>query len=84
MILLGWDRAVHAFLAPVRLRLAEERIFLQDAGRKIDVAQKLPGRGLELEAVAIHVVVVGDAEARFHSSFIARAARDGERFLGFE
>src|SRR6185295_9959157 len=72
-----------AHLLAVDLLLAEELVLVRDALRELGLAEARALR-LEAEALAVHVVAIGDGEAHLERRVVGRARREAEGLLRLE
>jgi hypothetical protein len=77
----GADGKRDAQIAAVDFHLPEGVVLLGFAGRQHGFAQR-DAVGLELEAVAVEVVLVGDLEADFDGFVVERTGGDAEGLIG--
>jgi hypothetical protein len=78
----GLRRDAHTHLLAVDLLLAEKLVFVRETRWKLGLAETRAGR-LELHALPVQVVAVGDREAHLDRA-VERLRREAERFLRLE
>ena len=78
-------RDADAHLLAIDLHLAEELVLVRDARRELGLAEAcVRALRIEAEALAVHVVAVGDGEMHLDRTVVQRARREAERLLRLE
>src|SRR6185295_5698365 len=82
----AFDREADPHVLAIHLRLAEELVLVRKSARKLGRAKahRRVAVRRELEALAVHVVAVGDGEGHFDARGVECPRREAERFLGLE